>query len=156
MHIVVGSACDDEELALEVLGTAQNGTFPVTFGILLRCAHKALGVDGVVELKVGDRGHSHTSLEHIVATTHRHQRVISTETPSPDTDTTGIDIGQRGSITTGRQLVLCLTNTQFAIDLTLPLSTTTGRATTVDSQGYEALLCQIYRETEFPTVEHLL
>ena len=47
VHIVVGRAVDDEKAAAEVLGTG-DGAAVIAFGVLLGCAHEALGVDGVV------------------------------------------------------------------------------------------------------------
>ena len=61
--------------------------------ILLGCAHVTLGIDGVVETPVGDRGHGYTATEHIGTFTHGHEGVETAETPSPDGDTVLIDIG---------------------------------------------------------------
>ena len=84
MHIVVGCAVDEEQLAGELLCQLDGRGERVALGVLFRRAHVALGVDGVVIVPIGRGSHGDAHLEGAFADTHAHQRVVSAEAPSPD------------------------------------------------------------------------
>ena len=60
VHVVVGRAVDEQEVAVKLIGT-RDGVHQLIVGILLRRAHVAFGVDGVVEFPVGRRRHRHAA-----------------------------------------------------------------------------------------------
>src|SRR5580704_6982976 len=63
----------------------------LVFGfVLLRQAHVALGVDGIVEMPVGHRSTGETDLEQIGGFKHGMERHVSPVAPTPDADALGV------------------------------------------------------------------
>ena len=57
MHVVVGGARHNQQIAFEVLDSAKRRACIVAHGVLLRCEHESFSIDGVIETPVGHRRH---------------------------------------------------------------------------------------------------
>ena len=92
VDVVVGCAVDKKEVAFDAF-MAMKGGAVVAVGVLLRSAHEAFGIDGVVEAPVGDGCDGYAAVEHSPTLAECHECVETSETPSPDGDADGIHAG---------------------------------------------------------------
>ena len=115
----------------------------ISVGVLLRCAHVALGVNRVVEFPVGRRRDSYTCAEHAATLRHTHQRIESAVAPAPDTDAVFVYVGQRAEIDGSLNLVFRLEVADVQICTLLELRTASARSASVNAYADEALLSQI-------------
>ena len=106
VDVVVGRTVANQELAMQLVGLAYR-TAGVSGGIFLRGAHEAFRVDRVVVTPASRRSHGYSGGEDGTAFAHAHQCVEASVTPTPDTDTRGINVGQRTQIKGGFHLVFC-------------------------------------------------
>ena len=161
VYVVIGCAVDEQEVAVK-LGGAADGAAVVARGVLLRRAHIALGIDGVVVFPVAGGGNGHTSAEDGTAFAHRHQRVESAEAPTPNGDAVLVDEGEGAQIEGGFHLVLALKVAQIEIGAFLEVGTAAARATTIHADvdiaalGHVALEHAAAEEAEVPRIGHLL
>ena len=92
MHIVVGHSLQQQQLALELARVLHATSRVVALRILLRRAHVALGVDGVVVAPVGRRRARHAGGEDITAANHANCRHVAAVTVPRDADARGVDV----------------------------------------------------------------
>ena len=98
MHVVVGGARHNQQIAFEVLDSAKRRACIVAHGVLLRCEHESFSIDGVIETPVCHRCHCDAGCIRIAGSGHRHQCLISSETPSENAYLRCVDIRQRRHI----------------------------------------------------------
>ena len=161
VHVVVGRAVNEQEVAVELVGT-RDGIHQLIVGILLWRAHVALGVDGVVEFPVGRRRHRHASAEEGRALRHGHQRVEAAEAPTPNRDARSIDIGKPTQIGRRRHLVLRLEVAETEVGAFFEIRTACARTAAVHDDTDVAILCEegfphtAAVESRAPSVFHFL
>ena len=90
--VVVGKTMADEEGTMQFRCTCYRVHLVISRGILLGCAHEALGIYSVVIAPASGRRDGYSSLEHGATLRHRHQGVPSTIAPSPYTDAVLVDV----------------------------------------------------------------
>ena len=91
VDVVVRKAVDEKQLAAELVGTA-DGTDVVARSVLVRCPHKALGVDAVVVAPAGGSGYGNACSKDGTSLAHAHQGVEASVAPAPDGDAVLIDV----------------------------------------------------------------
>ena len=162
MHVVVGHTVTEQQGTMKEVGT-RDGVEGISFGILLRRAHVALCIDGVVETIARGRSHGHTSAEHLSTFAHAHQRAIAAIAPTPDADAVFVDVGLLAEPEGRLHLVLGFEHAQLQIGALLELGTTGTGSTTVDTNHNKALLTEVAVEestlphrTDVPRVGDLL
>ena len=142
VHIVVGGAVDEEEFAVELCST-RHGVHGVVVAILLRGAHIAFSIDGVIVLPVGGGSDSHAAAEERTTIGHGHERIETTEAPAPERDSIGIDVGKRGEVLRSLHLVLRFEVAETEVGALLEFSTASTRAATIDDDGDVAELSEV-------------
>ena len=85
MHIVIGSAVNEQEITMEFIHTSY-GIDSVVVSVFLGSTHITLGVNCVVILPVGRRSDSYSTTEHGTTVCHSHQSVETSKAPSPKCD----------------------------------------------------------------------
>ena len=148
VHVVVGGAVNEEVFALEVLGVSGRRVEVVAVGVLLRRAHKALGVDVVVVAPVGDRCHGDGHLEGAVAAEEREGGEVAAEAPAPDADAVAVHVGLLFEPVGGGNLVDGLIFAHLLVDDLLEGVAPGGGAAPVHAHGDVAVLRQHLVEGE--------
>ena len=163
MNVVVGQTMADEQRTMQVVGTGDGVNLVVAAGILLRCTHVTLGIDGVVITPAGRRRDGHTGTEHRATLGHRHEGVPATIAPTPDADTILIYITLITQPKGCLYLVASLELAQAQVGTLLEFGTTTAGTTVINAHADITLLTQILLEdgtiashAQAPLVEHLL
>ncbi len=139
MHVVVGKAVNEQQLAAELCGTA-DGTDIVACAVLAGGAHEALGVDGVVVAPAGGSRHSHTCGKDGTPLAHAHQGVEAAVAPAPDGDAVLVNIRLLSEPYGCLHLVVALQLAELEVGALLEVPAPTACATTVHTDADEALL----------------
>src|SRR5277367_3291043 len=116
----------------------------VAFGVLLRQAHVALLVDGVVEALIWHGSHRHSNLVGFGGAEHEVQGVGAAAAPAPYGDAAGIKIGSfSAKLFDGCGLVFSGQRTDRAVDDFAPLAALGRRRTAIIKADDDiAVLCQ--------------
>ena len=93
VHVVVARAVHYQEMASQPLGVADRRRRVIGGPALLRVAHIALLVNGVVQPLVGHRRDAHPDLVNIGIPEHGLERARSAAAPTPDRDPGGVEVG---------------------------------------------------------------
>ena len=122
-------------------GVGQERAGVVARRVLLRVAEVALGVEGVVEPPLGDRGAGDGGVEDVGPAQHRERRQVAAEAPAADGDAGQVEPGVlRRQRQQAVDLVLEHGTGEVAVDRPLPLGTAAGRAAPVDHDDREPLV----------------
>ena len=95
MHVVVDHAVQEQQVARELARVLDAAARVVAFGILLRRAHIALGVDRVVVAPVGGGRDGDRGLERVAAQDHRGGRHVAAVARAGDADARAVDVRAR-------------------------------------------------------------
>ena len=142
VDVVVGHSVDEEEVAVDFLVAVERRAV-VAGGILLRCAHESLGIDGVVESPVGDGGNGYATVEDFTAFAHGHEGVESAEAPSPDGDACLVHVGELAEPDGGLDLVARFEVAEFHVGASLEVGAPAAGAASIDADDDVALLGQM-------------
>ena len=105
VDVVVVGAGGDQKFALELGSVGYRRRILVALGVVLRQAHVALGVDGVVLAPVCDRRAGEPGLEDLGRVQHRVASHVSAIAPAPDANARAVYVGQCLQIADAGELV---------------------------------------------------
>src|SRR5207245_708208 len=105
VDVVVVGAGGNQKFALELGGVGYRRRILVALGVVLRQAHVALGVDGVVLAPVCDRRAGEPGLEDLGRVQHRVASHVSAIAPAPDANARAVYVGQCLQIADAGELV---------------------------------------------------
>ena len=91
-HVVVGQPVDEQQRAGQPGRVGQQRGLRIHLRLIVRVAEVALGVAGVVQPPVGDRGARHRGVEHIRAAQHGQRGQVAAERPAADRDPAGVQV----------------------------------------------------------------
>ena len=114
VYVVVRCAVDEQEVSVKV-GCTLDGVDGVALWVFGGGAHVALGIDGVVILPIGGCGYGYSCLKDGAPFRHGHERIETSEAPSPDGDVLCIDVGKRGEVKGGFDLVARLEESELEV-----------------------------------------
>src|SRR5215471_14736398 len=92
MYVVVARAVNDQQVSGESFGEVDGRAIVIALHVLLRQAHVALLIDGVVMAFVGDRSDSDAGLVESGRAKHEIEGVRSPTAPTPDGEPRHVDI----------------------------------------------------------------
>ena len=146
MNIVIGQSVTKQQRTMQLRSTCDGTHIIIARRILLRRAHEALSIDGIIIAPAGGGSDGHTTAENFPTLAHRHKRVPTAIRPSPDGYTLLINVRLLPQPECRLNLIACLKFAQTLVDAFLELGTTTACSTIVDAGHYIALLNHILLE----------
>ena len=156
VHVVVGHAVYQQEVSVQFVGTGEGRRCLVALGVLLRRAHEAFAIDGVVVVPVGHSCYGHTCLEYGSTLAHTHDSHVATEAPAPDTDAVLVHVGQAAQVEGRLHLVAGFFDAQVQVGAFLEVGTASACASSVHANYNVALRSHERLPADAEGVEHLL
>lgn len=140
VYVVIGSSVAEQQISFQVGSPMDGGIVVVAFRVILRTAHVAFRVDGIIVTPVGHRSHGYGGREYVVSLHQAEGGHESAVTPAPDTDLGWIDVGLLGQPTGGGNHIVALDFTELEIGTFPEFFATGGCSAGVDASHDVTLL----------------